>query len=348
MAIQVSTRDVHPRDRASFWREVATRAFFRHTFCSSVGNSFLGTLCGGSIGALQVTRCSCDPCVVGRDARDYARDSVDDLFLTLRLAGRSVASQDARQASQDPGTITLLDARRAGEISYLTPTASVFVNIPRVALVARLGNVAALTARPIQGDGPVAGLAVGFLSMLAERMDALDKAAGAKLADQALDLIALAFTTETGQSGVTLSSPRATALLRLRSAIESRLCEPGLKPAAAAAAAGISVRYANALLSQEGFSVERYILHRRLERCRRALEDPMQAQRMVSEIAFGWGFSDVSHFARRFKAEYGCTPGDWRRRAAELASAARSHEDAWRAAGGWPAMDSLAAPPAAS
>jgi AraC-like DNA-binding protein len=31
-----------------------------------------------------------------------------------------------------------------------------------------------------------------------------------------------------------------------------------------------------------------------LARCERALKDPQQARRSVSEIAYGWGFSDMT------------------------------------------------------
>ena len=53
-------------------------------------------------------------------------------------------------------------------------------------------------------------------------------------------------------------------------------------------------------------------MSRRLARCRRALEDPSQAHRTVSEIAYGWGFSDMTHFGRKFKAAYGLLPRDYR------------------------------------
>jgi AraC family transcriptional regulator, positive regulator of tynA and feaB len=82
-----------------------------------------------------------------------------------------------------------------------------------------------------------------------------------------------------------------------------------------AAAAGVSVRYANAVLAEEDTSIMRLVLARRLERCRRALEDPSQAHRTVSEIAYGWGFSDLTHFGRKFRAAFGLTPSDYRRRA---------------------------------
>jgi AraC-like DNA-binding protein len=108
-------------------------------------------------------------------------------------------------------------------------------------------------------------------------------------------------------------------VLRLRAAIETRLSDPALNPETAAAAGGISVRYANELLSQENTSLERYILRRRLERCRQTLESPLQAHRTISEIAASWGFSDQSHFNRRFRDAFGMTPGDCRRQAIEQA-----------------------------
>lgn len=152
--------------------------------------------------------------------------------------------------------------------------------------------------------------------MISERVGTFDGSAAKSLADQALDLIALAFSTETDRNGAALSSARASAVLRLKAAVEASFCDPDLKPAAAAAA-GVSVRYANALLSHEGTSLQRYIQDRRLERCRAALCDPAQAHRTIGEIAFSWGFSDISHFGRRFKAEYGYSPSDYRRQFSE-------------------------------
>jgi AraC family transcriptional activator of tynA and feaB len=87
-----------------------------------------------------------------------------------------------------------------------------------------------------------------------------------------------------------------------------------LKPVSVAAAARISVRYANSLLAQEGTSLERYIMTRRLERSREALECATNLVRTVGDIAYGFGFSDLSHFSRRFKERFGCSPGEVRPR----------------------------------
>ena len=58
----------------------------------------------------------------------------------------------------------------------------------------------------------------------------------------------------------------------------------------------------------------RLIQTRRLEHCRLALEDPLQSHRTLSEIAYGWGFSDMTHFSRRFKTTYGVLPSEYRSR----------------------------------
>jgi AraC-like DNA-binding protein len=221
--------------------------------------------------------------------------------------------QDGREAVLECGNLALLDTARPCGGLHQTAIKCLIVTIPRQALEARLGSVAALTARSIPAHNPAVGLASGFLKLLPERLDALEAHACSAIAEQAVDLIALAFSAQAKEGGITLSSPRRTTLLRLKSAIEARLIDPDLRPAMAAAAAGLSVRYANALLALEGFSIERYILHRRLEHCRHALEDPAQAHRTIGEIAFAWGFSDLSHFSRRYRGAYGMAPGDYRR-----------------------------------
>jgi AraC-like DNA-binding protein len=200
------------------------------------------------------------------------------------------------------------DTGRPLRLNFLMHTTTICVSVPRRVWRAQIG--AGIVAGKVSTKGPVAGLAAEFITMLSARNATIDEAVKARLAEQALDLIALALRE--GDGTPTLSSPRATALLRLKSAIETRLRDPDLKPEEAAAAAGISVRYANDLLAGEDFSLERYIVHRRLERCREALEDPLQAHRMIGEIAFSWGFSDHSHFTRRFRNAFDMTPGECR------------------------------------
>jgi len=225
--------------------------------------------------------------------------------------GNSIAHQDGRDAGSGPGDVYILDPRRTFSVRVASTANGLIFKVPRSELEARLGNVASYTALTLSPKQPVAALASDFLAMLAARTDAIDQSMGGKLVQQPLDLVALAFEKASG--GVTqLSSNRATTLMRLKAIIEKRLHDPALKPAVAAAAAGISIRYANALLAHEDSSLERFIVLSRLERCRQALENPSQLSRTISEIAYSCGFSDMSHFARRFKAQFGRSPSEVR------------------------------------
>jgi AraC family transcriptional regulator, positive regulator of tynA and feaB len=312
MAIVFSTRDVDPRERLSYWRETAGAREVE----LSADPAFVATLRNQSLDHVRLAELDCEPCQIQRTARNIARAGCDHFFLTMQLGGSAVISHNDRLAVSGMGSLVLLDTRHPYTINFQGRARSVSLVIPRRAFEERLGGVAALSGRTMEAGRPLTGIASGFLSMLPTRIEAVDGAVAARLAEQTLDLIALAFSIESGQA-VTLSCARTSALFRLKAAIEAQLCKPVLKPEMAAGAAGISVRYANDLLKREGFSLERFIVHRRLERCRRAFEDPGQRHRTIGEIAFAWGFADLSHFVRRFRAEYGCTPGDYRRRGRE-------------------------------
>ena len=314
-----SMRGVRVRERLSYWLETASA----QDVTLKAGPDFQAVLRNESLGEVTVCDLGCDPCELGRTARNISRAGCDHFFLCMPLDGKAVVSQDDRITVGQNGGFVLIDTRRPYAISFQRHTRSVTLTLPRGTIEARLGRAVALPMRAMDAVGPVSGLTSGFLSMLPSRIASAERATALRLAEVTLDLVALAFALEADELAL-LSSACSVTLFRLKTAIDAQLHNPMLRPAMVAAAAGISVRYANYLLSREGLSIGRYILHRRLERCRTALEDPAQAHRLVGEIAFAWGFSELSHFIRRFRAAYGLTPRDYRQRAEERASASMS------------------------
>jgi len=307
MTIAFTTDTLAHRDRIPYWVDVASKAFFEHGF-SAKPLDFSGRLDARPLGSMMLSSCACGPCRVTRTRRDISRDGVEDFILCIRLAGSSVLTQGSRKVLINPGTVVLQDCGRPLDVEFLDLTSSIFVSLPRREVLTRIGDAGA--ERIASTGTPMGQITSDFVRALADNMHALDPAAHQGLARQTLELVA--FTFGAGDTGAPLTTPRAAALSRLKQEIEHRLADPSLTPAAAAAAAGISVRYANVLLAKEGSSLERYILRCRLERCRSALEDPLQSHRMIGEIAFSWGFSDHSHFTRRFRAMFGMPPGECR------------------------------------
>jgi AraC-like DNA-binding protein len=316
LKIAFATSRVHERDRVSYWREEATRAYVAHEFTTEAGRAFHGVIRTGKLADLALSQFSCSPCLVEHTAQSVRGALDDNLIVTLVKDGRTVVRQDGRDGVASIGQLFIVDPRRPFSLDIGEDNCTLVLRVPRTELSARLGDISVLTARPL-GNKAEAVLAAKFLAMLADRAELLGEPAASKVAKQALDLMALAFEAEAPGARSLQSSTRATTLLRLKAVIEPRLADPSLRPQGAAQAAGISVRYANSLLAEEGTSLERFIMARRLRHCREALGDPAQAQRTVGDIAFSWGFSDVSHFTRRFKTEFGCSPSEWRVRALE-------------------------------
>ncbi len=315
MSVDFTTDNLEERDRIAYWVDVASKTFYAHSF-EAPAPSFSGQLRSKIVDGLALTVCDCGPCEVTRTRRDALRDDIDCYMFTIRLEGRSLFTQDDQRQMVGPGTVLLHSASRAQSFQFIDATSSLHVSIPRRLLQGRLGDRD--RTRVLSGDVPEVGLAVDFIRSLNARAGQLDESMMPRLASQVVDLVSLAVGGANGE--VALSTARAHALRRVKSEIEKRLCNPNLTPALAAAAGRVSVRYANALLAEEGSSLERYIQQRRLEHCRRALEDPLQSHRMISEIAYAWGFSDHSHFTRRFRDAFGMTPSECRERVAPNAS----------------------------
>jgi AraC family transcriptional activator of tynA and feaB len=63
----------------------------------------------------------------------------------------------------------------------------------------------------------------------------------------------------------------------------------------------------------EDWFVNKLLQARRLERCRHILANPLYGQLSISSIAFSWGFTDMTHFARRFRKAFGVLPSHYRK-----------------------------------
>jgi AraC-like DNA-binding protein len=75
--------------------------------------------------------------------------------------------------------------------------------------------------------------------------------------------------------------------------------------------AGLSIwHFGRAFKQSLGATPHRYLMHRRLEKARHLVAD---TNLPLAEIAIGAGFSDQSHFGRRFTQYFGLSPGAFRR-----------------------------------
>jgi AraC family transcriptional activator of tynA and feaB len=315
MKTVISTADVHPRDGFDYWHEILCKKVVRHDCTPEARQGFRAKLQSASVADVDLVQYESAPMQNDVTVRHVAHANPDELFVRRQIAGVFVLEQDSREVVLDAGDVTLLDPRRPMHGKYLKGTRQLLLKVPRRELEARVGDVRQMIARSVKSsEADEHGLTSAFLAMLPTYADTLGCVAAEVVRDQVLDLVAVSLAKAMDRGRPRVSSARSLVLLSVRAAVEARLTDPALDAETVAAAAGVSVRYANAVLAEDDTSIMRLVWARRLERCRRALEDPSQTLRTVSEIAYGWGFSDMTHFGRRFRAAYGSLPSEYRRR----------------------------------
>lgn len=307
------TSDVHPRDRFDFWHSVACAQIVGHDSIPAQPKSFAANIDFGTVADIGVVRFSNSPMRVFRTAEQVAKAGSDEIFVCRQDSGNLSIDQDGRAVALQTGELTLLDPLMPYVADFSERSETLVLKLPRRLLEARLGPSRPMIGKRFGWETQFQQWVSLFLATLPNVVADLTRPAEAILQNQIVDLIALSLSEASGGSRSRISSARSAALLTVQSVIEARLAYPGLNSSVVAKAAGVSVRYANSLLAAEGESIMSRILARRLDRCMVALGDRKHDHLTISEIALGWGFSDMTHFGRSFKAKYKMLPSEYRK-----------------------------------
>ncbi|WP_251008551.1 helix-turn-helix domain-containing protein [Curtobacterium sp. ISL-83] len=74
----------------------------------------------------------------------------------------------------------------------------------------------------------------------------------------------------------------------------------------------VSIRQLYKIWARSDLNLHEWILRERLDHARAELAAPASVNVTIEVVARRWGFSDPSHFSRRFRAAYGVSPREWR------------------------------------
>lgn len=105
----------------------------------------------------------------------------------------------------------------------------------------------------------------------------------------------------------------AGILVSAKDYIDRHLVDEQLTAGRVAAAVGLSERQLARYFAEEGTSISRYVLARRLELAQDMLRDPQRGGLSIAEVAAMCGFGSQSHFGRVFRERVGMTPLQWRK-----------------------------------
>src|SRR5260370_5899792 len=136
--------------------------------------------------------------------------------------------------------------------------------MPGKLLQERIGSFDMLTATACSNGRSLERLAYEFLLGMSKTVDHVDPATASRLMDQGLDLVAMAFADRMHQRSPDQSFHRSALLYRLKNYILTHLRDPELSMPRAAAATGISPRYASDLMAAEQTSFRTSVHFQRL------------------------------------------------------------------------------------
>lgn len=244
-----------------------------------------------------------------RLARDEAAPVV---ALSVQQAAHGHHEQLARRDTVAPGELMVVDLSAPYDFSWAGDGAAGCLQIP----IDQLGLPVDLVRRAAGSlrASPLYDLVTSHVAHLARDADRLSAdPAAAALGTASIELARALFVSAADADRGSRAVLAETLLTQVRAHIRQHLADPDLRPATIAAALNVSLRYLYKVCARADVSLEQWIIEERLRGAREELARPDSRHRTIAAVARRWGFSDPTHFARRFRARYGVTPRDWRR-----------------------------------
>jgi len=267
------------------------------------------------VGGLRMAEVSSSPGPGGEAAIAADLGGEAAFFLALQLEGTSIHRQDERDAKLSPGDFTICASTRDYAVTWPVAGRCLVIVIPDNLMRRHLTCPDDVVAVRMAGSRGMTGVLSDFIKSFWEcRVDAAGPAVALRMSYTLLDLIAAAYSVSP-HARHEQSSLVAAHRVRIAGYIEAHLRDPNLNPTTVARACKITVRYLHHLFTAEAETVTQYIQRRRLEECARALIDAPVRDRLVTEIAFDYGFNSLTHFGRVFRNQFGLTPSEYRRAA---------------------------------
>ena len=292
------------------WQQAMSERFVPCT--TSVPDNFRGTVTHSRLGNLDVHWVSASRHRADCTGSDLGAREAGCILLNVVTEGSVRVSQDGREALLRRGDFAIHDVARPYSLVFDTAFAQVIFCLPRSLLRQRMGCFNHFTAVRVPGDLQLGQVASRFLLNVA-RLEWADAASpeALRLSLQVIDLVALALSMQRDTAVRESSSTHRSALLYHAKAFVEAQLSAELNPAMVATALGCSPRYVNQLFADEGTTLGRYVMQRRLGQC--ALDLSRGADhRQIGEIAYAWGFASLSHFSRSFKERFGVSPSEYR------------------------------------
>lgn len=304
-AVRYSTEQVAARERFTYWREAICAVFVKLDAQPVSRGAFSGVVDSQDWDVLRLSRVTAGGQLVTR----LRGEEAGDCLLSLQLGGVGTLTQASRSADLHPGDMTLYDAARPYELHFPARFQQIVVQFPRRELIDRDVDVERSVALRSPASAAMTAVTASLLRTMCEHAEGLNPVERERLSVQALDCIAavLAPAPDPGGAPAVHAGARRAAILAY---VARHIDSPYLTVERLATVFGMSTRSLQRLFADDDPGLAHRIRRLRLRRATNQLL--MDRHATISEVAASHGYSDAAHFARAFRAEHGCSPGEYR------------------------------------
>ena len=276
----------------------------------AIDDDFYGNIACTDYGGLRFATFTSTPHRIVRRPSHIGRSNSAHYLVSLQRSGIGRMQQANQSCELQAGDIGIVDGARPFSVLFPQAVNRAVAVIPSAMLNSRAPW---LRNRPIgrmKHDPELHPM----LRMTIERLtsptcQSTDEAE--LLADNLCNLVALLTSHTTSEQNA--AQERLCEIERMLAFIRRHLSDPDLSPQALARYLKVSIRTVHNRFEAVETSFGRALLELRLDEAQRALADPRQAIYSVTQIAYGVGFHDLSHFSKAFRAKYGISPKHYRK-----------------------------------
>lgn len=301
-----STDGVDQRRALAYWVDTVCDRFLELDIDTPVRGNFRACLDQLDFGPASLSFVGAASQRIRRTPARISHTRYPTFFLVQFRVGHGLLRQRGQEVYAHPGECVLIDGTAPYELDCPQATTAAILRMPEDWLKRWIPNPeVSATMLFAQGDWSSALCA----AMASLRLETCSKLAlpRSTVAEQIVSLLALAVG-----KGVETRSSRSL-LSDLIVTLRDRLEETDLSPLAVAAEHDISKRTLHYAFAAAGTTFVEQLMKLRLERAREILSDTRQVAPRIEDVATRCGFTDPSHFARRFRQKYGHAPLQYRR-----------------------------------
>jgi AraC-like DNA-binding protein len=239
----------------------------------------------------------------------HHRSTMEAVSLGVQLRGQTIKTVGEHCQAFSPGGISLTDFSSPFQWRFAEASTTMCLQFTYTGLC-----LPAEVIRSAAGDLATSPLYELFQTHVLQLHRLLEEdipvSAAESLGSATLEL-ARAVIATVGHDDLARNAVANEALVtRIEAYVQQHLADPGLSPESIAQAHAISVRQLYKLWSDRELGLAEWIMRGRLEGARQDIAKAGSPG--IAVVARRWGFTDVTHFGRRFRAAYGIAPREWR------------------------------------